>query len=208
MMDTPNSSEKEKELVWIQILYLYVAPTLLLYFGIIPGQLRIILLLFVALLLLGIVRHAHWTHTDVGIIPNFMKDAVPYTLFTAAGVIFTVWLGHIYPHASFPDWWEDAKFLILFIPISVLQEIVFRGVLMNLLRRTFSSPIFIITINAIVFALIHVIYLHSTFVLPFTFIAGIGFAWMYWQYPNLVLISVSHTILNFVAMILGFFVIR
>jgi hypothetical protein len=31
---------------------------------------------------------------------------------------------------------------------------------------------------------------------------------MYYRYKNLVLISISHTILNFVGMILGFFIIR
>ena len=99
-------------------------------------------------------------------------------------------------------------FLLLFIPISVLQEIIFRGVLMNFLIKAFSNPIFIIGLNAAVFAFMHVIYLNSVFVLPFTFIAGIGFAWMYLKYKNLILISVAHTILNFVAVAMGFFVIR
>jgi membrane protease YdiL (CAAX protease family) len=79
---------------------------------------------------------------------------------------------------------------------------------MNMLIQVFRSPIFIIILNAGVFALMHVIYLNFKFVLPMTFIAGIGFAWMYYRYKNLILISVSHTVLNFVAMILGFFIIR
>jgi len=166
------------------------------------------MLLSIALLMLGIIHHARWTHADVGITKDFMKDILPYTLFTAAGVAFVLWLAQIVPHTPLIEWWEDVKFLLLFIPISVLQEVIFRGVLMNLLKRAFTSPIFIIVLNACVFALMHVIYLNSSFVLPFTFIAGVGFAWMYYKYPNLILISISHTILNFVAMIFGFFVIR
>jgi membrane protease YdiL (CAAX protease family) len=108
----------------------------------------------------------------------------------------------------FLNWWKNAKFLLLFIPLSVLQEVIFRGVLMNMLRRVFTNPVFIIGLNASLFALMHVIYLNSAFVLPVTFIAGVGFAWMYYKYQNLVLISISHTILNFVGMILGFFVLR
>ena len=95
---------------------------------------------------------------------------------------------------------------IIFAPI--IEEIIFRGILMNMLERTFKSPYFIIGLNAVVFAMMHVIYLNSIFVLPMTFIAGIGFAWMYYQYKNLPLISIAHTILNFTAMILGFFMIR
>lgn len=79
---------------------------------------------------------------------------------------------------------------------------------MNMFRRVFSSPVFIILLNASLFSLMHIIYLNSYFVRPVTFIAGIGFAWIYYKYENLILISASHTVLNFVGMILGFFVIR
>ena len=203
-----DNTKIEKEIVWVQILYLFIFPILLLYFKILPGNFRFILLLAVALLLYGIVKHAHWTHKDLGIKKHFMKDIVPYSLFTLGGVLFIIWLAQIVPHSPFLEWEDNIKFLLLFIPLSVLQEIIFRGILMNMLERTFSSAIFIIVLNASVFAMMHVIYLNSIFVLPMTFIAGIGFAWMYYQYKNLALISVSHTILNFVAMILGFFVIR
>ena len=203
-----DNTKIQKEIVWVQILYLFILPTLLLYFKILPGNFRFILLLAVALLLYGIVKHAHWNHKDFGIKKHFMKDIVPYSLFTLGGVLFIVWLAQIVPHSPFLEWEENIKFLLLFIPLSVLQEIIFRGILMNMLERTFSSVIFIIILNASVFAMMHVIYLNSIFVLPMTFIAGIGFAWMYYKYKNLVLISASHTVLNFVAMILGFFVIR
>lgn len=203
-----DNTKNGRELVWVQILYLYVIPTLLLYFKVLPGNFRFLLLFGVALLLYGIVRSAKWTWSDLGIQKDFMKDIVPYSIFTIAGVLFLIWLAQIVPHDPFLGWWVNAKFLLLFIPVSLLQEIIFRGVLMNMLRRVFSNALFIITLNAVVFAMMHVIYLNSVFVLPMTFIAGIGFAWMYYQYENLPLISISHTILNFTAMILGFFVIR
>ena len=201
----------EKELVLAQILYLYVIPTLLLYYGVIPEQFRILMLFSVSLLLYGIVKRAEWTFNDLGIRKNFMKDIVPYTLFTISGIGFILWISKITPGIEgreYYEWWEDARFLLLFIPISVLQEVVFRGILMRLLEKAFSNPIFIIILNASVFALIHIIYTNTTLVLPLTFIGGIGFARMYYRYPNLIMISVSHTILNFTAMILGFFVLR
>lgn len=203
-----NLITKEKELVWVQILYLFVIPTLLLYFKIIPGDLRIVMLFGIAVLMFGIIKHNHWTLRDLGIHKNFNKDFIPYFLFTIAGIGFLFWLSAIVSHSPFLNWWKSAKFLLLFIPISVVQEIVFRGVLMKLLRHAFSNPVFIIGLNAAVFTLIHVIYVNATFVLPMTFIAGIGFAWMYYRYPNLILISISHTILNFFGMVLGFFILR
>jgi len=203
-----DTLKQEREIVWLQILYLFIIPVLLMYFKVLPGDFRFIMLLLVAILLFGIVKHNHWTYKDLGINKDFMKDITPYLLFTVGGVLFLVWLSYIVPHEPFLKWWQNIKFLLLFIPISILQEIIFRGVLMNMLRRAFKSPIFIIGLNAGVFALMHVIYLNSTFVLPMTFIAGVGFAWMYYRYENLPLISIAHTILNFTAMILGFFVIR
>lgn len=205
-MDTPNLHEKE--LVWLQVLYLYVTPVLLLYYGIVPGNFRIYLLFGVAILLYGVVKRAKWTYADMGIDRDWHKSFIPYAIFTLASIGFLIWLSKITTHSPMLDWWENKKFLLLFIPISVLQEVIFRGILMNMLKRAFSNPIFIIVLNAAVFALIHVIYLNATFVLPLTFIAGIGFAWIYYNYPNLIMISVAHTILNFTAMILGFFIVR
>lgn len=208
-MDTTN--RHEKELVLAQILYLFVLPTLLLYYGIIPGQLRIILLFVVALFLYGIIKRAQWTYDDLALRTDYMKDIVPYVLFTIGGIGLLLWVWKINPYTTVRpnyEWWEDARFLLLFIPISVLQEVIFRGILMKLLRHAFKSPLFIILINASLFTLIHIIYAHSVVVLPLTFIGGIGFAWIYYTYPNLILISISHTILNFIAMILGFFIVR
>ncbi len=208
MEHIPSQSSHEKELVWAQILYLFVIPTLLLYFGIVPDSLRFLMLVGVALLLLGIVWNAKWTYRDMGITLSWKNDWQPYLLFTIGGVFFLVWLARIAPHEPFLDWWDNKKFLLLFVPISVLQEIVFRGILMNMLRRAFSNVFLVIFVNASVFALIHVIYLDTVFVLPLTFMGGIAFAWIYYKYPNLPLISLAHTVLNFTAMILGFFVLR
>ncbi len=207
-MDTPNH---DKELVLAQILYLYIIPTLLLYYGIIPGQFRLVMLSGVAILLYGIIRHANWTYADLGIHRDFIKDIIPYAIFTIIGIVSLYFISELAPkiiEARIYKWWENLRFLFLFIPISILQEVIFRGVLMNMLQRVFKNPIFIIGLNASLFALIHIIYLNQTIILPITFIGGIGFAYIYYKYPNLILISLSHAILNFTAMILGFFVLR
>lgn len=206
-----TGSYHEKELVLAQILYLYVVPTLLLYYGVVPGQFRIVMLFGIALLLYGVIKYSHWTFADLEIKKDFLKDVLPYTLFTLVGLVVILLASQIIPPTEdkqYYEWWENARFLLLFIPISVLQEVIFRGILMHMLKRAFKSVPFIIILNASVFALIHIIYLNSTFILPLTFVGGIGFAWIYYKYPNLILISIAHTILNFIAMILGFFVLR
>lgn len=208
-MDT--QSKREKELVIVQILYLYIIPTLLLFFGVIPGEFRVTMLFLISLLMYGIIKRSGWTYADMGLKKGFLKDFVPYFIFTLVGVIALVVISEIVPkieNREVYEWWEDVRFLLLFIPISVLQEIVFRGILMHMLRRAFTNIPFVILINASLFALIHIIYINTDIILPLTFIGGIGFALMYYKYQNLIMISISHTILNFTAMILGFFVIR
>ncbi len=205
------TNRHDKELVFAQILYLFIAPILLLYYRIVPGKFRFIMLCTVALLLFGIIKRSGWTHADLGMRKDFMKDALPYTIFTMLGVAVLLIVSVVTPqihNQEIYEWWENVRFLLLFIPISVLQEVIFRGILMHLFIKVFSSPLFIIVLNASLFTLIHIIYLNSTIILPLTFIGGIGFAWMYYKYPNLLLISLSHTILNFSAMILGFFIMR
>ena len=169
------------------------------------------MLLGVALLLYGIIKRANWTYADLGVRKDFMKSFWPYLIFTVLGVGALIWISEIVPQIDtnwMSGWWENSRFLLLFIPISVLQEVIFRGILMHMLIRAFKSPVFIILLNASLFALIHIIYLDAKIILPLTFIGGVGFAFMYYKYPNLILISFSHTILNFTAMILGFFTVK
>jgi hypothetical protein len=200
--------KKEKELVWIQILYLYLIPVLLLYFKVIPSNFRILVLLIVAFLIYGIARYEKWNSEDFGIVKNWKKYLLPYVIFTMVGVILLLVIEELNIGTPFLNWWKNARFLLLFIPLSFIQELIFRGVLMNMLRRVFTNMWFIIVINAAVFALMHIIYLKAYFTLPFTFVAGLGFAWMYYKYKNLLLISISHAVLNFIAMIFGFFILR
>ena len=200
--------KNEREIVWLQILYLYLIPILLLYYKVISSNLRIVMLLLVTVLIYGITRYEKWNNKDFGIRKDWRKYFWQYLIFTVGGIVFLLMMEQFEIGKPFLNWWKNAKFLLLFIPLSVVQEILFRGILMNMFRRVFSSPAFIIILNASIFALMHIIYLNSAFVLPVTFVAGIGFAWMYYKYENLILISASHTVLNFVGMILGFFVIR
>lgn len=203
-----DNTKKGKELVWIQILYLYLIPIILLYYKVIPSNFRVFCLLIVALLLYGIARYEKWNKLDFGIQDSWRKYFLPYLIFTIAGIVLLLAIEEFEIGSPMFHWWKNAKFLLLFIPLSVTQEIIFRGVLMNMLRRVFTNKWFIILLNASVFALMHIIYLRAYFTLPLTFVAGIGFAWIYYKYPNLILISISHTILNFTGMILGYFVIR
>lgn len=199
---------REKEIVFIQIFYLFLLPIFLIYFNIIPSNFRLVVFATISIFLLGIIHRSKWSYKDLGIIKKWHKDFLPYMVFTLAGILFLYWIANLVPHSPFLEWWDNRKFLILFIPISVLQEVIFRGILLRMLISVFKNIPFVVLANSLVFSMMHMIYVNHTLVLPLTFMGGIAFAWMYIKYPNLILISISHTIFNFVAMILGFFVLR
>ena len=54
---------------------------------------------------------------------------------------------------------------------------------------------------------LHSIFPNPTIGLPIAFIGGLGFALMYMKYPSLLLIIISHSIINFFVVLYGFFVI-
>ena len=55
----------------------------------------------------------------------------------------------------------------------------------------------VIFVSALIFMYLHTIYLTNKLSLLIMFIAGIGFTLIYLMYPNLILITISHAVLNF-----------
>lgn len=102
-------------------------------------------------------------------------------------------------------WYRDMHLLFFFIPISIAQEFLYRSFLMRELSSLHLSFFSVILVNTFLFTFLHVIYGSLSFVLPMTFVAGIGFAWMFKKYPNFYLISLSHALLNFTAVLYTFF---
>lgn len=192
----------------IQIVLLFVLPVVLLHFRVIPVKYQLSVLILVSLIILGLVIQEQWTMEDLGIrTDNFSNVTFPYTLFTI------IWVGVIFVLAKYlnrkpvANWWSKSHFLFLFIPISILQEFAFRAFLMPKLTMifAFASSILVILINSLLFSFLHIIYPNTKIILPTVFLAGLGLAGLYFYYPNLILISLVHMVLNFVAVLYQFF---
>lgn len=197
-----------KRLIILQTFLIFVLPVALLYFKIVPSSLRILLLLIDSLIIYGIIRHENWTHEDMGLEHHNFKQALPaYAFFTFLGVIFLFIIEH---NVNLPDIDTRAfyiKTFAFFIPISFFQEFAFRSFLVPRLKEIFSNDYTVIIVNALLFTLIHVIYPNIGIGLPIAFVSGIFFTWLYIKYPNLLLVSLSHIVLNLTAVLLGFFYI-
>lgn len=204
-----NMHLPSKRLILAQIFVIFILPVLLLYFKILPVSWRMILLSVSCIFIYGIINHEKWTHEEMGLRLDNFKKALPFYLiytFIAFGLLFLIaWKFQI------PD--IDSKILIIkswafFIPISFAQEFAFRSFLMPRLKAIFDHPFTIILTNALLFTLIHIIYPNLGIGLPLAFISGLFFAWLYLKYPNLLLVSISHAILNITAVLLGFFILH
>lgn len=203
-----NIAHVDGKLRVLQVFFIFVVPVLLLYFDIIPKGMRVLVLLFLALMIYGITRKEQWSHHDFGLrTDNFKTIWFPYALMTLIGVFLIIVFSKIIGLTPIGDWFLKPHFLYLFLVVSVLQEFAFRSFLIPVLRGALPDRAGVVVINALLFTLIHIIYPIPQFSLPLAFIGGIAFALMYMKYQNFYLVALSHSILNFVAVLYGFFVI-
>lgn len=199
-------NKPSRRLILVQIFLIFILPVALLYFKILPADWRVVLLAVSSLFIYGIIRHEHWTHEDMGIRHDNFRKAFPFYLFftiICIGVLFL--LDH---KVGTPDINTKIFFIktfVFFLPVSFFQEFAFRSFLMPRLKEIFKSNYAVIFSNAALFAVIHIIYPNLGISLPLAFVSGIFFAWLYLKYPNLLLVSLSHAVLNVTALLLGFF---
>jgi len=192
--------------VLLQILIIFVLPIGLLYFNIIKKKYRLALLFLSSILVLGIVfiekipAHSLGIRTD-----NLVSSILPYIIFTALALVAILLLALFLHRKPSANWKKDPHFLYLFIPISFLQEFLYRGFLFPKLSSISTNFFWIILANTVLFALLHIIYNNRRINVLFASVAGLSFALMYYFSPNLILISISHAILNFFAVLFGFF---
>ena len=134
---------------------------------------------------------------------NFRVGVVPYGLFTLAGIILLCILASIMNKQPLALWWTNPHQQGFFLIVSTLQEFVFRSILQTNLQKKLS-PAKAIVIVAFLYSMVHIFW-GDPVILLLTFVAGLGWGYLWWKTPNLYLISLSHTALNFLIVYFGFF---
>ncbi len=201
-------SETPKEIVLGQIFLIFVLPVLLLYFNVISKDWRVMALVVACLLIYGVMKKGNWDSRTWGLrFDNLRSALIPYLSATLVSTVFIIWFAGKLDMKVETYWWLDRHFWFIFILVSFLQEFAYRGFLIPLMERVFTDRLGIILINALLFTLLHIIYPIPQIMLPFSFMGGLVFAYMYVRYPNIILISAMHTVMNFIAVLYGFFVI-
>lgn len=187
-----------------EILFIFILPVILTYFKIVPLKFRLWLFFFLVFLVGFLSYLEGLTLKELGIRVDNLNDGVlPYTLLTLVGVALIVLAAKRLRKTSHPRWWMKPHFQFMFILLSVTQEFMYRGYLMPKLEFIIPSAFFVIFVNSLIFMFLHIIYPNKATNLLLTFIGGLAFAAIYYYYPNLFLISISHSILNFFAVLYG-----
>ena len=196
-------------LICLEIFILFIVPVLPSFFNRVPKKYRFHLFAAIILIAATIVLSEHWSLNKLGIDLNNISNGLPlYFIFTVAGLIYIFALAKILKYKPTPNWWNNNHFLFGFILMSIGQEFLYRGFLMPDLKLVFSSVIAVVLINALLFTFIHIIYPNRKANLITAFIGGLCFAGIYYYYPNLILISISHMILNFAVVYFGMFTFK
>jgi membrane protease YdiL (CAAX protease family) len=190
----------------LQVAALFILPVVLLLSGAVSMGSRFLLLGMTTTGVAGVIFLERRTMHELGIRRDNLPEAfVPYALFTAMGIAFIglfSWFLGAKPSAYA---WTDASFVLSVLPLSLVQEFLFRSFLLPTLKRVSLSTTLAITLNGLLFAFMHLIYPHALALFPLGLLGGLGFAYMYHRYPNLPLISLSHSVLNFAAVVVFLF---
>lgn len=189
----------------LRLLLLFVLPSVLLALKRIPTDFRYRVAFFVTIFMLWIILAERWSLHRLGFrLDNFFTALPAYLLFTLAGIIVLLGLARLLGRRPYEHWRLHPHFRFAFITLSFWQEFAFRAFLLPELILLTHNPGLAIIINALIFALPHAIYPHPAINTPLAFVGGLWLAALYFVYPNLLLISISHAALNFTAVLYGF----
>lgn len=190
----------------IQLSTIFVLPVLLLFANIIPPKYSLYVLASITLISIFFAYYEKWSLQDFGLhFREFKKSVVAYIIFTTVICMLTLVLAKILNKSTLENWWTYSHFQYQFLILSAVQEVIYRGYLLQKLKLLFGSVKMVILINAFLFALLHIVFPNPIMSFATTFVLGVGFASIYYRFPNLVLISISHAVINFVGVLHCFF---
>jgi membrane protease YdiL (CAAX protease family) len=190
----------------IQIIGIFIIPVALMYFNIFSFKYRKHVLLIITAVVILMVLIEKWTLIRLGIrTDNITEAIIPYAICTFIGLIFLLIVSKVFKRERQKGFFKKKFFIYEFMAVSIIQEFMFRGFLFPQLQEIFKNGILIILINVLLFTFMHVIYSNDFISLLTIFLGGIYFASIYYVYPNLILVSISHAILNYVAVLYNFY---
>ena len=125
---------------------------------------------------------------DLGIRTDNLKTAIiPYFVLTAFFLLGSILVLNLIGDLLFPLWNKLYPSILILIFLAFLQELVFRSFLIPQLKSRVKSMFLVVLLDATIFAIAHIVFPFSHILVPGAFVVGLGFAYVYYYYPNLFL---------------------
>lgn len=193
--------------ILLQIILLFIAPVFIIRYHIIHPKNRIVLFFAIPFAAFVIMLVERWSLANIGLRTDTLIPALlPYTLFTIASAIGIILYAKALKRKPQQQIWKHWHFQYGgFLILAFLQQFLFQGFLMHQLQKLAFSPLLIVIITTFLFVFIHSIYTDFREGLPLAIIGGAAFALLYLAYQNLIVATLSHTVLNFIAARYRFF---
>ena len=191
-----------KTFVYLEIIIVFCLPVIFIYSGLLDFRDRFFMAVCIFLYVISIVLLEKWSFKDCGFpwfkkIFNWWKQYLSFTiiLFIIAYIFWkNIW--NIVDFSTISYNYFNPLYLFM---LCFTQEFVYRVFLIYKLESLTKNRHIIVIVSSLVFALLHIMFVPLYFVLWITFIA-----WMLWWYlylarRNIILLTLSHMLLNWVA---------
>lgn len=153
----------------------------------------ITLLLILALF----VKNVPWN--KLGLIPNKLFQGWWQAVLFNASIFILIQLTIFYKIIDLPNWIADKDPLLSLLVIVLLQELIFRGVLISYLERFGRQKA--LWLSVFIFVLFHLVAPYSWSIAGLSFalltlIGGYFWGWHFLKYRNIYLLTISHFLVN------------
>ena len=194
----------------IFLILVFIIPALFIKFRIIKYKYRFYAFSLIAIILAYIMVIENWSLRSLGLRFDTFLDYLPYYLFFTVFIsLFLVLVSKILLKRKFKvRFWFNNKNAWLFVPIAFVQELVFRGFLLNYLNSFIGSVLFVIFLNALIYTFFNIIFTSKTSELIMIFLEGFFLAFLYMIFPNLILVTLATAIHYYIAYHFNFYKIR
>jgi len=179
-------------------------PVIIFLTDIVPNPVKGSTIIFIVIGTIALSVIEKIPKKELGIrVDNIKKSALPYALFTILAVFSLLILSKLLNKQPLANWWTYPSLQWVFLPISFIQEFVFRAFFQTKLQKILN-PTLAIALAAFLFASIHILW-RDPLILLLALLGGLGWGYLWYKYPNLWLITISHAAVNFTIIFLGFF---